>query len=196
MGSRQVGLLFGFWIITLFGFKISGSHFNPAITLALMLRRDSPFGEGTNHRFLGVLFMVAQFGGAIVTSFICDFLVGAHLNLIVSPIEGAKGEPKEFAALISEIIGTFALITLFMLSIDPTTQFSKDTVVITFCIGASYIGSRLMSGGSLITGFKYPSAKPTYLASGPLLNPALALGQMLVNWDFGYWLVYIVGPFG
>ena len=48
MGNRQVGLLFGFWILTLFGFSISGSHFNPAITLALMLRRDSPFGEGSN----------------------------------------------------------------------------------------------------------------------------------------------------
>ena len=59
MGNRQVGLLFGFWIITLFGYKLSGSHFNPAITLSLMLRRDSPFGEGTNHRLLGVLFILA-----------------------------------------------------------------------------------------------------------------------------------------
>jgi|TARA_B110000285_G_scaffold171387_1_gene191871 glycerol uptake facilitator-like aquaporin len=58
-GNRQVGFLFGFWILTLFGFGISGSHYNPAITLSLMLRKDSPFGEGTNHRLLGVLFIIA-----------------------------------------------------------------------------------------------------------------------------------------
>ena len=80
--------------------------------------------------------------------------------MLVSPIVSFDHEPNEFSALISEIIGTFALITLFMLSIDPETQFSKDKVVITFCIAASYIGSRLMSGGSLITGFKYKTEEP------------------------------------
>jgi len=53
-----------------------------------------------------------------------------------------------------------------------------------------------MAGGSLITGFKYPGTYTMYLASGPLLNPALAFGQMLANWNFEYWLVYLVGPFG
>ena len=87
-----------------------------------------------------------------------------------------------------------------MLSIDPETQFSKDKVVITFCIAASYIGTRLMSGGSLITGFKYKTEDPQihplrYLTTGPLLNPALAFGQMLVNWNFDFWYIYLVGPF-
>ena len=80
--------------------------------------------------------------------------------MLATPIVNADQEPKEFAALISEVIGTFALITLFMLSIDPKTQFSVDKVVITFCIAASYIGSRLMSGGTLITGFKYKIGVP------------------------------------
>lgn len=162
-----------------------------------MLRRDSPFGVGTNHRFLGILYIFAQLGGGIVTSLICNFLTDSNLLLVVSPVVDSNGETKVFAALISEIIGTFALITLFMLSIDPHTQFTKDKVVTTFCLSASYIGSRLMAGGSLITGFRYPTTtKIYYLTSGPLLNPALAFGQMLVHWEFSHWLVYLVGPLG
>jgi len=188
LSDRQVGMLFGFWIITLFGFSISGSHFNPAITLALMLRSNSPFGEDTNHRLLGVLYIIAQILGAVVSNVICDFLVGGGLSLYVSPIVGRGGEPKEFAALISEVIGSFVFISLFMMSIDKETQFSRDKVVITFTMASSYIGSRLMSGGSLITGFRYPDEAPRYLLSGPLLNPALAFGQMVSNWNFSYWL--------
>lgn len=178
--------------MSLFAYDISGSHFNPAITLSLMFRRDSPFGEGTNHRMLGLLYILAQILGAISTSLLCDFIIDHDLKLIVSPIPDYNNEPKEFAALISEIIGTFIMITLFMLCIDPHTRYSKDRVIITFCLSSSYIGARLMAGGSLITGVKNPEYG--YNPTGPLLNPGLAFGQMLVAWEFEYWLIYLAGP--
>lgn len=42
--GRFVGILFSYWIITLFAFDISGAHFNPCITLAQMFRKNSNFG--------------------------------------------------------------------------------------------------------------------------------------------------------
>jgi glycerol uptake facilitator-like aquaporin len=34
------GLLFGLWVLMVFGIRISGAHYNPAISLAVILRRD------------------------------------------------------------------------------------------------------------------------------------------------------------
>ena len=56
MGDRQAGMLLGMWVITLFGEAISGAHFNPAVTLVFMLRKNSSFGS---RRLYGVLFIAA-----------------------------------------------------------------------------------------------------------------------------------------
>ena len=49
------GLLCGFFILLIFSARISGSHFNPAITLAFMFRRDT----GRFSRMLGLLYIAA-----------------------------------------------------------------------------------------------------------------------------------------
>jgi glycerol uptake facilitator-like aquaporin len=46
--------LLGLWILTIFGFRISGSHYNPAITLAFMFRRD----VGKFPRALGLAYIL------------------------------------------------------------------------------------------------------------------------------------------
>lgn len=38
--APQTALLLGLWVILIFGYKISGSHYNPAISLAFMMRKD------------------------------------------------------------------------------------------------------------------------------------------------------------
>jgi len=48
-------MLCGFFILLIFSARISGSHFNPAITLAFMLRRDA----GRFSRKLGFLYILA-----------------------------------------------------------------------------------------------------------------------------------------
>lgn len=116
--------------------------------------------------------------------------------MAVSPIVDRDGENKNFAALISEIVGTFFFVFLFALATDPKTQFSKDKVINCFIIASSYCASRLMAGGTLVTGLNL-SAYEThevdgateviscdsknithfyYRLTGPLLNPALAFG--------------------
>ena len=54
------GLLAGFFILLIFSARISGSHFNPAVTLAFMFRRDT----GRFSRLLGLLYIAAQYAGA------------------------------------------------------------------------------------------------------------------------------------
>ena len=53
--GRFCGILFSYWIITLFAFDISGAHFNPCITLAEMFRKNSNFGS---RRLKGILYII------------------------------------------------------------------------------------------------------------------------------------------
>mmetsp|Transcript_18203 Transcript_18203/g.13242 ORF Transcript_18203/g.13242 Transcript_18203/m.13242 type:complete len:112 (-) Transcript_18203:114-449(-) len=53
-GSQQVALLLGLWILTIFGYRVSGSHYNPAVTLAFMFRKD----VGRFPRMLGLAYIL------------------------------------------------------------------------------------------------------------------------------------------
>ena len=38
--TQQISLLLGYWVLIIFGYRISGAHYNPAISLAFMFRKD------------------------------------------------------------------------------------------------------------------------------------------------------------
>jgi glycerol uptake facilitator-like aquaporin len=68
IGSGRI--IISLWILTVFCWKISGSHFNPAISFAYLFRRDS----GGLPRMLALLYMVAQIGGAYVGGLLMTWL--------------------------------------------------------------------------------------------------------------------------
>ena len=61
------GFVLGIFILVIFAAKISGSHYNPCVTLAFMLRRDT----GKFSRLLGIAYIIFQFAGAL-----CGSLIG------------------------------------------------------------------------------------------------------------------------
>ena len=67
--GSQATILAGLWILIVFAWKISGSHFNPAITLAFMFRRDSKVFPKT----LGIAYIVAQVAGAFLAALVLVF---------------------------------------------------------------------------------------------------------------------------
>jgi glycerol uptake facilitator-like aquaporin len=73
------GFFIGVYILIIFSAKISGSHFNPAITLAFMFRRDI----GRFNRLLGIAYMIFQLGGAITGALVSYILVGTLPNLVI-----------------------------------------------------------------------------------------------------------------
>jgi len=52
-------LLLGLWVLIIFGFKISGSHYNPSISIAYMARKD----VGNFPRSLGIAYIIFQIIG-------------------------------------------------------------------------------------------------------------------------------------
>ena len=167
IGDQQVGILLGLWVIILFGESISGSHFNPAITLVFMLRKNSSH-LGTR-RLKGIFYIVAQMAGGLLAGFFAKIFIGHGFtvsprfeydpeHLTVSSEEVTEGvgilSPSNFAAIISECAASTVFIFLFMLCTDKKTQYSEDKVINCFIMSASYVAARLMGGGGIVTGLR------------------------------------------
>lgn len=182
--------MLGMWIITLFGQAISGAHYNPAVTIVFMLRKNSTLGS---RRMLGIMYIVAQFLGGIIAAIVSNIIDDVDEGgLVVAPMPDTDDDKKYIGAAVSELFGSFVFIFLFMLCTDAKTQFSKDKVINCLIISSAYVSSRLMSGGKLVT--RLMTVPNKYC--GPLLNPALALGQMIISFDFKYIWIYFLMPFG
>lgn len=68
-GGSQAIILSGLWILIVFAWKISGSHFNPAITLAFMFRKDAKVFP----KALGISYIVVQILGAFLAALVLVF---------------------------------------------------------------------------------------------------------------------------
>lgn len=54
--SDYLGFVMGMLILLAFGFKLSGAHYNPCITLAYMVRKHP--GSRFSNRVLGIAYMI------------------------------------------------------------------------------------------------------------------------------------------
>jgi glycerol uptake facilitator-like aquaporin len=124
IGDQQAGMLLGMWILTLFGEAISGAHYNPAISLVFMLRKNSKtFGS---RRLKGLFYIVAQMLGGLIAGLVSRFLLSSeHMLIAPSPFLMPDGITyRATASMISEFVGSFVFIFLFMLCTDKKTQYS------------------------------------------------------------------------
>jgi len=78
------------------GGHISGAHYNPAVTLAVLIR-----GKISSSHAL--IYIIVQIIGAIVAAFIAKWF-SRDANVVTMDLTG-----KVFFALVGELIGTFAL---------------------------------------------------------------------------------------
>lgn len=176
----QVVMLAGLWILTIFFWKISGSIFNPAVTLALMFRRDDrkmPIG-------LGVAMIGAQLAGGLLGALIVNFFT---FNL-------AELEQENwFLAILQELLCSFLFVFFYQITTDETMLFSNEKAINCFIIACSYVGSR-----SIFYGNGY-SATMHY---GAVMNPAVAFGLCISGLfskgfaSLSYIWLYPTIPFG
>ena len=59
MLAPSINFVFAYWFIVAICHNISGSHFNPAVTLAFIFRADT----GKFNRWLGIAYIIVQFVG-------------------------------------------------------------------------------------------------------------------------------------
>jgi glycerol uptake facilitator protein len=176
---------------------ISGAHINPAVTLALAVRRGFPWGK--------VLpYMLAQTVGA----FLAALVVRWNFYEAFSKFDPAKGfksqvvfntypnnanpyaDISQLGAFRDQIIGTGMLVLLVLAIIDARNM-APGSNMAPFIIGLAVVGIGMTIGA----------------AAGYAINPARDLGPRLAAWvtgwsgafndqrgDFYAW-VPILGPF-
>jgi aquaporin Z len=147
------------------GGHISGGHYNPAVTLGVLLRGKIPLADAGPY-------WAAQLAGAFVAAWLARYTVNPGLVHTLS-ISGAHAV---VAAMLAEFVFTFALVYVVLnvaTSKDqPGNQFFGLAIGFTVAVGAFAVGG--VSGGAF--------------------NPAVAFGAMLmglINW--GNFYIYLIG---
>ncbi len=147
------------------GGHISGAHYNPAVTLAVLLRGKINLNEA-------VPYWISQLIAALLAALITGWLIGADKM----PAEAVAMGDKMLKALAAEILGTFALAYVVL-----NVATSKGTS------GNSFYGLAI---GFTVTAMAYSLGG----ISGGAFNPAVALGisvMKMAAWT-DIW-VYLVG---
>lgn len=93
-GANPLAIGSALMVMIYAGGHISGAHYNPAVTLAVFIRKRIPASDA-------LMYMIAQIAGAIVAALVVRMFM--H-----TPDEASQGLDKT-KALVAELIGTFAL---------------------------------------------------------------------------------------
>lgn len=155
-------------VMVYMGGHISGGHYNPAVSLAAMMRGALPSSQYASY-------VIAQIAGALAAALITYVITGKTF----APVPGA--DATTLAALLVEILYTFALCLVVL-----NTAVSKRTQ------GNSYYGLAIgftvvvaaFAGGGISGGAFNPA-----VGIGPtIVHAAMGGGSVSALW------LYIVGP--
>ena len=158
ISGSEVTVLLGLWILTIFFWKITGSHFNPAVTFALMFRKD----DRKISVKLGIAYICAQLLGGYLGALLANFYT---YNLVVLDYN------NWFRAILQELLVSFFFVFFFQISTDEKLLFSNEKAINCFIIASSYIGARAIFAGNGSVSTNY----------GAVANPAIALGICLAG---------------
>lgn len=158
-------------VMVYMGGPISGAHYNPAVTLGVLLRKKISSGEA-------IKYMLVQLVGALAAAVVFYIIFKATMG----PPAPAGGFNYNIKPLIIEMLFTFALVSV-VLHVATTQK----------AAGNSYYG--LAIGFTVLAG---AIAAGPY--SGGAFNPAVTLGPMIMDTIMGgsslgnAWF-YLIGQF-
>lgn len=166
LAPLAIGL--GLMVMVYMGGHLSGAHYNPAVTLAMMLRGKLPTGDV-------VPYIVSQLLGATVAAVITYVITGQTF----APVPGATASPV--AVLLVEILFTFALVlVIFNVATHPKT---RGNAYYGLAIGMT-VATGAFAGGDVSGGAFNPA-----VGIGPtVVNAILSGGAFSSLW------YYLAGP--
>ncbi len=157
MAPIAIGL--ALMVMVYMGGSVSGAHYNPAVTLAIMIRGLIPAPEA-------LIYMACQVAGAVVAAAVGGWLMGE--NLLVSP--GANvGDVK---AVVVEILFTFALALVVLNA--ATAKANEGNSFYGAAIGLTVTAAAFAGGG--ISGGAFNPAVG--------IGPNLIAGNMAPIWIY------------
>jgi len=136
--GNYMGFLVGFFILLIFSARISGSHYNPCVTLAFMLRKDT----GRFNRWIGLAYMIFQVGGGFCGALFAYYIFGAQSLLTVDV------RSSWYQAMTQVIIGSFILVFMYLTQTETSTKLSNDPAITTGIVASSYVVAMLIGVGA------------------------------------------------
>ena len=155
---------------------VSGAHFNPAVTAAMVALRQIRPPDA-------VIYIVAQLAGAVAGALLTKLLLNEFQNaedvFFGSTLVGDRLDGDVLLGLLCEAIGTFFLVWAIVgVAVNPRGSREWAALVI-----GGTLGLAVMVFGPL---------------TGAGLNPARSFGPALVSGEWGgaddFLLVYVLGP--
>jgi aquaporin Z len=177
-GIIAVALSLGFTVMVMIYAlgRVSGAHFNPAVTFGMVLARRMAFSDA-------VPYWIAQCVGAVLGSLLLWALL-PHNEPTYPFVIGLGGTvPADLSAqgvvqaLCMEVVLTFFLMLVVLRVADGPKEMS---LLAGIAVGA-VLAMCVLVGGT---------------TSGASMNPARSLGPALVGRHFTDFWIYILGPLG
>ena len=168
VGMAALAIGCSLMIMVYMGGHISGAHYNPAVSLAALMRGALPAGQF-------VPYVVAQLAGAVVACIVVNIVCGETF----APAPAA--DASTIGALLIEILFTFALalVVLNVATSKHTEGNSYYGLAIGFTIVVAAFAGGPISGGAF---------NPAVGVGSILIDGAMGAG------GFGNIWLYIVGP--
>jgi len=150
-----------FALITMFG-PISGAHFNPVVTLALTVRRESPAGW--------VLpFLAAQIAGAILGVWL------AHLMFDLPILQASTKVRTGVGQWAAEATATFGLVLLILLGVRKAAA-SLPAAVALYIVGAYWFTASTSFANPAVTIAR--ALSNTFAGISPADAPGFIVAQL------------------
>jgi glycerol uptake facilitator-like aquaporin len=149
-------------LILTFG-PISGAHFNPAVTLALALRRRMPWGAVP-------IYLLAQFAGAILGVWF------AHLMFALPLFQASTHLRAGFGQWTGEFVASFALLAVIWSTLrhrEAATPYAVACII----AGAYWFTSSTSFANPAVTIAR--SLSDTFAGIRPVDAPAFMVAQLL-----------------
>ena len=122
-------LVVAYWILLALSEKISGSHYNPAVTLACMFRKN----VGRFPRWLGVAYMICQCAGAFLGALLAFLWTRFGGRLVIAD------DRHVFQAMVIEAAGAFFFIMIFLINTEANSRFFSEPGMRFLAIAAAYV---------------------------------------------------------
>ncbi len=145
--------------------KVSGAHFNPAVSIAFALRRDFPWNRVPGY-------VVVQLLGATLAALVLHQLI--HVSAVHGSNYVASGY-SDWSGFWMELLLTFGLVSVIL----GTASGAQNIGIIAALGVGAYIALAGLWGSPI---------------SGASMNPARTFGPDLIGGKFTDYWVYVAGP--